>query len=285
MKVKLLPAVIAACSFFSIPFAGAGTYQSEISAEYGETDYDGSSSDIYDVLLTGTYYFSAVDTTNRPLAESAFLQKASNVYVNGYYEEDKETGSGVISSDVLHTYGRAIGADFYIPNSIFFVGAGIAEAKSKNEWRYNGNSYRETHDWDSFWYVKAGITPIDGLLVWSEFYEDVDVSDFWNINAKYVLPLGSGNQWLNLETSYETQDGDDGDLSTFYAAADYYIDSNLSVGGGITHYTYDDDGYDSNNNASFIRDKQYFTDNLSANIKYADGDFESRWEIGASIRF
>lgn len=281
MKLKLLPTIIAAGSFFTASLAFANSYRAEISAIYGETDYDGLSSDVYDIQIGGTYYFSAVDTTNRPLAESAFLQKASNIYIDGYYENDEQKG-GTFTSDVQNTYGRRIGVDFYIPNSIIYLGAGAVEVKTKYEWTDNGTSYSNTQGWDSLWYVRVGVTPIDGLQVWSEFYEDIDVSDLWNINAKYVLPLGAAGQWLNLEARYEDQDDY---LQTLDLAADYYLDNHLSVGGGITHYNYDDDGYDNNDNEYFIRAKQYFTDNFSANIKYADGDYESRWELGATIRF
>lgn len=285
MKVKLLPAIIAANAFFVLPFASASSYQSEITAVYGESNYesDSPSAENYDLQLKGTYYFSAIDTANRPLAESAFLQKASNVYVNGYYEENKEKGAGVF--DKSNTYGRGLGADFYIPNSIFFLGAGIADTKVKSEWKYDGDSYRETRDWDSSWYIKAGVAPVDGLLVWSEFYEDVDVSDFWNINAKYVMPVGSSGQWLNLEASYANSDWEDGDIQTLSLAADYYLDNHLSVGGGVTHYAYDLDDYNTNENEYFVRANQYFTDSFAMNVQYADGDYESRWELGATIRF
>lgn len=138
-------------------------------------------------------------------------------------------------------------------------------------------------DWESQWHIKAGVTPIDGLLVWSEFYEDVDVADAWNINAKYVMPLGVNGQWLNLEASYI--DSDIEEAKTLDIAADYYLDNHLSVGGGLTHYAYDDDDFDTNENEYFIRANQYFTDSFAANLSYVDGDYESRWTIGASLRF
>lgn len=285
MKSKMLPTIIASLSLAAVPVAFGATYQGELAATYGEVDLEDSSSDLSDITLEGTYYFSQVDTANRPLAESAFLQKASSFYVNGVYSRYKENDSEFDSSEKTTVYGRQLGADFYIPNSIFFLGAGITEFKVKSEWRNDDSLERETLDWDSQWYVKTGVTPVDGLLVWSEFYEDVDISDHWNINAKYVMPFGASGQWLNLEARYETTEDDGDDSQVFSIAGDYYLDSHLSLGGGITHYTYDGDYSNDNENEYFVRANQYFTDNLAVNLKYADGDYESSWTLGATLRF
>jgi hypothetical protein len=285
MKSKLLPTIIAGLSLIAVPVAFGATYQGELAATYGEVDLEDSASDLSDFTLEGTYYFSQVDTANRPLAESAFLQKASSVYLNGAYSRYKENDSEFDSSEKTNVYGRQLGADFYIPNSIFYLGAGISEFKVKSEWRSDDITDRETLDWESQWYVKAGVTPVDGLLVWSEFYEDVDVSDHWNINAKYVMPIGASGQWINLEARYETTEDEGDDTQVFSVAGDYYLDSHLSVGGGVSHYTYDGEYYNDNENEYFVRANQYFTDNFAVNLKYADGDYESSWTLGATLRF
>lgn len=111
----------------------------------------------------------------------------------------------------------------------------------------------------------------------------MDVADAWNINAKYVTPLGVNGQWLNVEASYI--DSDIEEAKTLDIAADYYLDNHLGIGGGLTHYAYDDEDFDTNENEYFIRVNQYFTDRFAANLSYVDGDYESRWTIGASLRF
>lgn len=281
MKLNLLSTVVAGLSIFAIPFASAKNFQSEIKADYSEIDYDGSSADHYAFGLTGTYYFSSVDTSNRPLAESAFLQKASSISIGGAYDEYKDRQPGF--SETEHRYGRGIDVDFYIPNSIFYLGAGISEFKYKDVEKLNNVTNRYSEDWNSQWTLRAGVTPIDGLLVWTEFYEDVDVSDYLNVHAKYVMPIGTAGQWLNLEASYENIDSGYSDLRVLELAADYYLDTHLSIGAGLAHY--DASGNNGNENEYFIRANQYFTDNVAVNLSYADGDFESRWGIGATIRF
>ncbi len=271
MKIKLLPAVMAAVGFVSAPLALAANYQAEVSAAYEDIDYAGSNAEGKFIGIEGKYYFAPVNTANHPLAEAAFIEKSSNVYVQLGTEEYKIGGQ---KGDI---YGRAIGVDFYVPNSIFFLGAGVAEVKSKAP--ASGQSY----DWDSAWFVKAGVAPIDGLLIWSEFTEDVDVKDEWNINGKYVMPL-SGEQALNLEASYEKSKlgwADD----TITMAADYYIDRNLSLGAGFVNTSYNSSVNTSADTDYFIRARNFFTDKASLELTYMDGEYENRFLVGGTIRF
>ncbi|MCE3253216.1 MAG: hypothetical protein K0Q67_2236 [Cellvibrio sp.] len=275
MKFKLLPTIISTAGFLTAPFALAATYQSELSAAYADIDISESSEEGYFVDLEGKYYFAPVDTANHPLAEAAFIQKASNAYLNLGNAEYKDAG------ERLDIYHRSLGVDFYIPNSMFYLGAGISERKSKASWA--GGNYSDSNQWDSTWFVKAGIAPVTGLLVWSEFTEDVDVSDEWDINGKYVIPL-SGEQALNIEASYEnTYDV----IDTITVAADYYLDRHLSLGAGFINTSYDGDRYsDSESNTDYlIRARQFFTDNASLELSYIDGDYGSSLMLGGTLRF
>lgn len=277
MKLKLLPAIIAAAGFVAAPFALAATYQSEISATYADIDISDDSEEGYMVGLEGKYYFAPVDTANHPLAEAAFIQKANNVYLKLGNYEFKDAG------ERLDIYQRSLGVDFYIPNTMFYLGASIEEYKGKSTWSSDEYSDAGSYStkWDSTWSVKAGIAPITGLLVWSEFTEDVDVSDEWNINGKYVIPL-SGEQALNIEASYEkTYDF----VDTITVAADYYLDRNLSLGAGFANSSYDGDGSNNSETDYLIRARQFFTDNASLELSYTDGDSESRLILGGTLRF
>lgn len=275
MKLKLLPAMITTAGFLTAPFALAATYQSEISATYADIDANKSSEEGYLVSLEGTYYFAPVDTANHPLAEAAFIQKASNVYLNLGNAEYKYKDDG----QRLDIYLRTLGVDFYIPNSMFYLGAGINEHKSKASW--SGEDYSDSTKWDSTGFVKVGIAPVTGLLVWSEFTEDVDVSDDWNINGKYVIPL-SGEQALNVEASYEKSYGV---IDTIIVAADYYLDRNLSLGAGFTNLSYDGGGDNTSETEYLIRARQFFTDNASLELSYADSDYGSKLMLEGTLRF
>ncbi|HTF97968.1 MAG TPA: putative porin [Cellvibrio sp.] len=282
MKLNLLSVIVAGLSLAAIPTVFAKTYQGEISATYAEIDEEDSNADINNSALEGTFYFAPVDIQHRPLAESAFLQKASNVYVRGAYDRDKDSYSfgNYHSERQITEYEREAGVEFYIPDSIFYVGAGIRDWKLKDEWRSGDEAEKDTIDWKSQWYATAGVTPVDGLLVWSNFFQDVDISDYWNINAKYVMPLGNGDQWLNLEANY-------GDLKdevrVLRLSGDYYFDHYLSVGVGLSQIDEQDD--DENYSEYFIRAQQFFTESVAVNLEYVDGEYESRWEVGATARF
>lgn len=272
MKMKLLPAVIATASLLNGSFAFAAIYQGEISAAYGDISYDNSNADGHSIELEGEYYFSLVDTKNHPLAEAAFIEKSSSVYVQLGNEEIKAGGQ---KADI---YSRLIGVDFYIPDSIIYLGAGVAEFKA-NAPSFLGQSY----DWESSWFIKAGVAPIAGLLVWSEFVEDIDITDEWNINGKYVLPL-SGEQALNFEAGYEKSKLGYTD-DTISLAADYYIDRNLSIGTGFTNTSYANGTNINSTNDYFVRARNFFTDNISVELAYTDGDTGNNLMLGGTIRF
>jgi hypothetical protein len=283
MKPKLLPAfiasaaliiTIASAALIITPFAVAANYQSELSATYADVDNGEFSEDGYLVGLAGKYYFSPVETKNHPLAEAAFIEKASNLYVELGNLELKGQGS---RTDI---YSRTLGVDFYIPNSVFYVGAGVNEQKFK----YSAPVYGgESSQWDSVWFVKAGVAPLTGLLVWSEFTEDVDPSDEWNINGKYVLPL-VGEQALNVEASYEKSDITIAD-DTITGAVDYYLDSNLSFGAGFVNTSYAASIDKKSTTDYFVRARNFFTDNISGELAYTDGQDENALTIGATLRF
>lgn len=278
MKMKLLPAIVATAGFLAAPFVFSATYQGELSAAYSDIDIQGDEEG-YFVGLEGKYYFAPVDTKNHPLAEAAFIEKSSNVYVNLGNFEFKEAG------DRLDIYQRSIGVDFFIPNTMFYLGAGVNEMKSNYSWPAEGNSSggSDATDWDSAWFIKAGIAPVTGLLVWSEFTEDVDVSDEWNINGKYVIPL-SGEHALNIEAAYEKSDISYAD-NTIMAAVDYYLDRNLSIGGGFINTSFDDAIGDDATTDYFIRARNFFTDSISGEISYTNGDYEDSFMVGGTIRF
>ena len=98
----------------------AHAYQAEVGASAGLIDPDnGSSSGSFGV--DGTYYFNPVQTRNAPLAEAAFLDRASNVNAKYQYDE--------VGDDERHRYG--VGAEVYIPNSDFYVSGNVGRDDMK----------------------------------------------------------------------------------------------------------------------------------------------------------
>ena len=263
----------------------AQTYRSEISLDYLRRDREAlpdSESDTWRV--SGTYYFSPVNTASHPLAEAAFLEKASNLSVSYLHEEwDYSDTYGSFHYETSVTE-EDLNADIelFIPNTMFYVAAGMTRDESKYrttvfymEDDLNPGVETDTEtDGDNSWHGSLGVTPIDGLLIWSDFYEDVDLDEHWNLNAKYVTDW-NGNA-INIEGGYNDYDGD----YSIYVVSDYYLDRTFSVGTGVSYIDADD-----SDNSYILRTRKFFTDRFSIHANYISSDFIDTYNIGIDVRF
>lgn len=222
-------------------------------AGYGET----SGVDASEFTLGGRFHFSPVDTKNHPLEEAAFLEKSSNVEAAWTRHDASGTDADI----------QSVNVNFYVPNTMLYLGAGLnridVDAPGAGS--------------DTQWNARIGIAPVNGLLVWTEFYEDVDYGDAVNVHAKYVTAL-TGEQALNVVGGYS--DFDNG--SELYVGADYYLDRHLSFGAQLTNT--DVDGGDSATDFE-IRANNYFTPNINVGLAYVFGEEEDSWGIRAGYRF
>ncbi|MDZ4262866.1 MAG: putative porin [Pseudomonadota bacterium] len=277
MKLALFSAIVAASGFTIAPFALSETYRTEISASYGETDSDYYSGDNYTVGLSGKLYFSPVDTAGLPLAEAAFLQKASSFSVSLSNSEYEYEG------DNQDAYLRGANLTYFVPNSIFFVGAGITENKWTYEYRFSDETdfIKGSTDWASRWNAAVGIAPIDGLQVWSDFFEDTDVSEHWNLNAKYVKPL-AGERAFGVEVRYG--DYRESDSHSINVSADYYFTHRFSVGAGAGQAWSDESDVEDQTTYN-IHARHFLTENASVELSYSDYDYSTGWQLGGTVRF
>jgi len=232
MKIKTL--AVAAAMVFSSGLAGANSYQGEVGATY--TDVDGGDGSFG---LRGEFHLNPVQTRNLPLGEAAFLQQSSNIYAEANDDFDSLT----------------VGGELYIPDTMFYVGAGVNRVS-------NGGS-------DTSLFATLGLTPIEGLLVTTDFSDDGYDA---NIAAKYVVDLGAGN-FANFEGEYR----DGGNNDYLRLDADFYFDRTLSIGAGYT----DNFGGDE----FTLRARNFFTEEVSGEISFTDSEWGDRIMIGGAIRF
>ncbi|NNH76845.1 putative porin [Acinetobacter sp. ANC 5380] len=190
----------------------ANAYQAEVGAAAAYVDPDnGGSGSAFGV--DGTYYFNPVQTRNAPLAEAAFLDRASNVNVQATFADRGDLDS--------NTYG--IGAEVFVPNSDFYLSGNISQNETE---RFNvlGQKY----DFDTTYYAaEVGYLPTPGLLIAAGlkgYDNDNDDGVDPTLRAKYVTTLSNGKD-INLEAGAAF-----GDLDEYNLAADYFIDKTLSVG-------------------------------------------------------
>jgi Putative general bacterial porin len=246
--MKISKTILSTAVLFASSLSFANTYNAELGASYSDIDGDASI-----IAVRGIYNFTAVDTSNKPLAEAAFLGKHSHLLAT-YAQLDVDGGG---NADAI-----GIGAGIFIPDIMLFIGLSHAE----NE--VNGDDV----DVNS---LQLGITPLDGLLVSTFYTEDVDYEP--NIAAKYVRPL-SDDTAVNLEASYAQ--GPDGADDTIGLAGDYYFTNFFSVGA-----SYVNQSALSDEATTAIRTRYFFNDDFSLNGEYASNDGANTMTIGAAFRF
>lgn len=234
MKFKSL--ALATAFVFPSGLASANSYQSEVGAHYTDVENGDGAFGMY-----GELHFSPVQTRNHPLAEAAFLEKSTNVFARAQDDFDSLT----------------VGGEVYVPDTMFYVGGRVTRVDNDI-------------DDDTTAYATLGLTPVDGLLVTTEFNDDGYDA---NLAAKYVTSLGGGN-FVNLEASYQDTDFDD-DILTL--AGDFYIDTTWSVGAGYTDFL--------GNDQFTLRTRKFFTQEVSGMAAFTDTDNGNLFTVGAAIRF
>ena len=239
----------------------ANAYQAEVGASAGLIDPDnGSSSGSFGV--DGTYYFNPVQTRNAPLAEAAFLDRASNV--NGQYEYNE------VGDDEVHQYG--VGVEYFVPNSDFYVSGNVGRQDIKFD---NGADYDTT-----LYGAEIGYLPAPGLLIAAGlkgYDNDNDDGVDPTLRAKYVTTLSNGKD-INLEAGAAF-----GDLDEYNLAADYFIDKTLSV--GADYYS-----NDLNDNSEFgVTARKFFNQQVSLEGRVGFGEVGNndynKFGLAAKYRF
>ena len=239
----------------------ANAYQAEVGASAGLIDPDnGSSSGSFGV--DGTYYFNPVQTRNSPLAEAAFLDRASNVNAQFNYDE--------VGDAEATKYG--VGAEYYVPNSDFYVSGNVARQDIE---------FANGADFDTTLYgAEIGYLPAPGLLIAAGlkgYDNDYDDGVDPTLRAKYVTTLSNGKA-VNLEAGAAF-----GDLDEFNLAADYFIDKSLSV--GVDYYN-----NDLNDNNEFgVNARKFFNQQVSLEGRVGFGEAGSndynKFGLAAKYRF
>ncbi|MEB3766897.1 putative porin [Acinetobacter sp. MD2] len=252
--------LIATALFTGLAITGtANAYQAEVGGSYGYLDPDnGSGASAYN--LNGTYYFNPVQTRNAPLKEAAFLDRASNVHASATYASNDGTENSQYSG----------GAEYYIPNSDFYLGANVG----RNTYQVDHGSKVKT----TLYNAEVGYLPAPGLLVavGAQGYDTKNGGDGVDptLRAKYVTQVGQHD--INLEARGVF--GNDNNKQ-YSVGGDYFIDKTLSFGADY----YKDKSI--NQKEWGIRADKYFSNNVSVDGRIGFGDNYNTYTIGANYRF
>ncbi|HEY4713013.1 MAG TPA: putative porin [Aquirhabdus sp.] len=264
MKNIFLATAIAALSI-----SAAQAYQVELNGGvlHNSTDIPGGSSEVFGLGVDGTYYFNPVQANSGPLAEAAFIERASNVSAGYGYSQNNDYD---VKADSFN-----VGGEFYVPNSNFYAAAslGRTNTKVKGFKQFGENDYS----------VQIGLLPITNLLLTfgvvgidSKGSDETDPT----LSAKYLTKLNNND--VNLEGN--VQFGEDSDH--IGVSGDYYLDRTLSVGASFDLDTVDgaDDDYSFGVNA-----RKFIAPNISVqggvNVGKASDNDNFGLAVGGTYRF
>ncbi|APR69074.1 putative porin [Acinetobacter haemolyticus] len=283
-KLSLITALLSSFIGFN-----ANAYQAESTIAYEHIDMDDGKGN--GVVITGKYYFSPIQTRNAPLAEAAFLNKASNIGGGFAYNklEDDE--------DLLELQFNSLGVtgEVFIPDTQFYVSGALYRTNTKITVPLLGSDSKAHNGYA----LEAGFLPINGLLFaagiadLSKTLNPVQlsqygfVSNFMNsttvsgedddkavtLRAKYVTQLGA------YYTNFEAQSYF-GDETTYRLAADLYLDPTLSVGVSIADSTADE-----SDSIFSIRAQKFFTPQVAVGVGYTTIDGADSFGINGTFRF
>ncbi|ENW07164.1 putative porin [Acinetobacter beijerinckii] len=283
-KLALVSALLS-----SIIGLNAHAYQTESFGAYEHIDMDGAKSN--SAAISGKYYFKSVQTRSAPLAEAAFLDKASSIGGGYSYSKIKD------DEDLVDFQFNALGleSEIFIPDSQFYVSGALHRTNVKatvhglGSESDNGNGYE----------FEAGFLPINGLLLAvgvADFSESMNpvkiakygfVTNFSNaavvsgenddtavsLRAKYVSEIAG--YYTNLEA--QTYIGDE---TSYRLGADLYLDPTLSIGLSFADSTADDSDTIFN-----IRAQKFITPQFALGVGYTTLDDADSYGINGTLRF
>ena len=283
----------------------ANAYQYEVNASYENTDIDDLNSDIDTFNISGKYYFAPVATTTAPLAEAAFLSKASNVALSySHAKTDVDIDASeffnipanvvVVNTDIKADV-IGLSGEYYVPNSQYYVSAAVNHTKIEAKASALGVSYSED-DSGTGYAVEVGFLPVNGLLLAigaTDMEESVDpnlVANFGTASAVGAAFSAGEDTAATLRTKYVTRLANNdvnfeskviiGDEAAYRFAADLYLDPTLSVGASFAKSTLDD-----THSVYGIRAQKFLTPIAAIGLGYTTTDGADSFGINGTFRF
>lgn len=283
-KLNLITALLT-----SLIGINAHAYQAEVNGAYEYTDADDSKAN--SAAINGKYYFEPVQTRNAPLAEAAFLDKASNIglgYAYSKLQDDEDIGD--FQFNIIGVSG-----ELFIPDTQFYVSGAAHRTNVKVTINGLGS---ESENGDGYT-VEAGFLPINGLLLavgaadFSESINPVQVAQYGllpNISNAAIVSGEDDDTAVSLRAKYVTQINGFytnfealsyiGDETTYRLGADLYLDPTLSFGLSFADSTADD-----SDSILSIRAQKFFTPQVAVGVGYSTTDGADSYGINGTFRF
>ena len=283
-KLSLITALLGSCVALN-----ANAYQTEATGAYEYVDMDGGKTN--SAAISGKYYFNPVQTRNAPLAEAAFLDKASSIgggYAYSKLQDDEDFGD--LQFNIIGVEGEV-----FIPDTQFYVSGALHRTNIKatinglGSESDNGNGYE----------FEAGFLPVNGLLLsvgvadFSESINPVKVAKYGfvtNVSNAAVVSGDNDDTAVSLRAKYVSEvagfytnfEGVTyiGDETSYRLAADLYLDQTLSVG-----VSFADSTADYSDSIFNIRAQKFFNPQFALGVGYTTTDGADSYGINGTFRF
>lgn len=275
----------------------ANAYQYEVNAAYENTDIDDVKSDVDAFAIGGKYYFAPVASNKAPLAEAAFLSKASNLGL-AYARTSSEDNDTILGVDYKYkttTDTIGLAGEYYVPNSQLYFSAAINNTDYTTKASALGVSYSED-DSGTGYAVEVGFLPVDGLLLaigatdMEESLDPVQIAQYGFISNIGTAAAAGEDTAVTLRGKYVTRLGNNdvnfeskiliGEETAYRFAADFYLDPTLSIGASVADSTFDD------SDAIFgVRVQKFFTPAVAVGLGYSTTDGADSFGINGTFRF
>jgi hypothetical protein len=196
--------------------AAADDYRWDVKATFERDQIPGDVfGDVDTLTLGGTWFFAPVSTSGVPLAEAAFLGRASSVSaIVARFDSQFEALD-------IHLNAQAASIGYYVPNTMIYAGAGVSHGQTIAAL----NSVIVEKEYVTNWFGTLGVAPLRGLLITTDFHEDGYDP---NVTVRYVGKLPNDHFYAG---NVSLVDPDGGDTS-FGLGFDYYFDASFSAGVG-----------------------------------------------------
>jgi hypothetical protein len=280
----------------SVSVAAQADYQWELGAGYstGEFDIGDENPDNDAISGYGSYFINAVDDTKGPLAEAAFLDRASSISI---FAENGNIDGDAIDDLGRKNYGMATHSVFSDAGWILDAGYTRVENDTLRTSlsggqlpAFPGQRPLDTIDIDQFKLGFGKYLTDRTTLVLSYEYSDIDeAGDYsaYRIDLEHLFQFSFGD--IKAEASYGLVDvsvddtllEDADDIDIYVAGATYYFGSNKNWGVGV-NYGQEDFGGDSwkrvEANVSW-----FITDQWEVALDYSDGEFDDLDDVESKL--
>lgn len=211
-------------------------YQNEIGLyTYQTEDADNDTSD--GTSLFYSYYFNSVDTSKGPWAEAAFINRAGSIGLS------LSRSDSSFSTTKAESTSSFIGVEIANPDSDFYFAinhhSGETDYKSSTStYKSENTGYGASVGYFIQKYTLITFSHDESETEYTGLSQGLAYDSDTNSVIAQLLILKGNSTALSLTAGYIVrEDSDDDEFKTTYLSGNYYLNSRLGIGGGLSTYS------------------------------------------------